>query len=137
MAANASRWFDSSDETTSDCSDGYLRDNAFSGHRDTLARIKYGRHPAPTIPRLVLRELLQHLTFSDYLSLRSTCVEWNQNIPLPEFPPVYHVPSEIVQNIYEYMSPLDFDAARHTCTVWFQASLHKPLLVKMLKNAGS
>lgn len=45
-------------------------------------------------------------------------------------------PRELIQHIYSYLHPRDFNAARHTCHSWMIASLDKTLLVTMLKRAG-
>ncbi|OAQ68733.1 cefP protein [Pochonia chlamydosporia 170] len=47
-----------------------------------------------------------------------------------------NVPIEILQYIYSHLSTSDFNAARHTCRLWFTASLNRKLLVDMLKQAG-
>jgi hypothetical protein len=46
------------------------------------------------------------------------------------------MPTETLQQIYTYLSPLDFNAARHTCRNWMRASLDKSLLAAMLSRAG-
>ena len=46
------------------------------------------------------------------------------------------IPSEIVQQIYQHLDPLDFHAARHTCRKWFLASLDTGLLQRMTRKAG-
>ncbi|KHN98957.1 uncharacterized protein MAM_03419 [Metarhizium album ARSEF 1941] len=44
--------------------------------------------------------------------------------------------SEILQYMYSFLATADFNAARHTCRSWFSASLHRTLLVQMLKQGG-
>lgn len=51
-------------------------------------------------------------------------------------PPAYQIPTEILQQVYSYLSPADFDAARHTCRSWMLASLDQALLIEMLKRGG-
>lgn len=46
------------------------------------------------------------------------------------------LPNETLQNIYRYLAPRDFHAARRTCRLWFLASLDRSLLVQMLKRGG-
>lgn len=46
------------------------------------------------------------------------------------------LPTEIVQQVYFFLTPIDFNAARHTCRSWFYASLDRMLLVYMLKKGG-
>lgn len=46
------------------------------------------------------------------------------------------LPSELLQQIYQHLAPLDFHAARHVCKKWFLASLDKTLLQTMTRRAG-
>ncbi|KAF7509686.1 hypothetical protein GJ744_007557 [Endocarpon pusillum] len=46
------------------------------------------------------------------------------------------LPLELLQQIYNLLSPLDFDAARHTCRLWLFASLDKTLLTSQLILGG-
>lgn len=46
------------------------------------------------------------------------------------------LPLELLQQIYNLLSPLDFDAARHTCRLWLFASLEKTLLTSQLRLGG-
>lgn len=50
--------------------------------------------------------------------------------------PAMGYPRELIQHIYSYLHPRDFNAARHTCQSWMTASLDKGLLTTMLKRAG-
>jgi hypothetical protein len=105
-------------------------------HRDTFARISYKRRPALPLPKAVFRRLLQYLTFDEYKALRLTSRAWLPSLPLPHLPASYRIPSEILQEVYNSLSPIDFDAARHTCKSWFVASLDRRLLVTMSRRAG-
>ena len=49
---------------------------------------------------------------------------------------VYKLPVEVIQEIYQYLSPVDFNAARHTCNKWMNASLDKALLILMMRDGG-
>lgn len=51
-------------------------------------------------------------------------------------PSSMRLPTELLQHIFFFLSPLDFNAARHTCRAWFIASLHHLLLVEMLRKGG-
>jgi hypothetical protein len=51
-------------------------------------------------------------------------------------PLVASMPIEILQKIYIYFSPHDFNAARHICKTWMTASLSVNLLTTMLKRGG-
>ncbi|RSM11587.1 hypothetical protein CDV31_006690 [Fusarium ambrosium] len=46
------------------------------------------------------------------------------------------LPYEIMQQIYLYLTPEDFNAARYTSRSWFRAGLCPSLLVEMLKRGG-
>ncbi|KAF1845818.1 DUF221-domain-containing protein [Cucurbitaria berberidis CBS 394.84] len=54
----------------------------------------------------------------------------------PIFPASYRLPVEVVQQVYDYLGPKDFNAARHTCRGWMRASLTKSLLSTMLTRGG-
>lgn len=45
-------------------------------------------------------------------------------------------PAEILEKIYGYLDPVDFNAARHTCRAWMIASLEGTLLELMLGRGG-
>jgi hypothetical protein len=51
-------------------------------------------------------------------------------------PPSTTLPTEILVEIYSYLHPKDFNAARRTCRGWMMASLNKSLLVTMLNRGG-
>jgi hypothetical protein len=59
-----------------------------------------------------------------------------RNHPEPAITAATTIPSEIVQQIYQHLDPLDFHAARHTCKKWFLASLDTGLLRRMTRKAG-
>ena len=46
------------------------------------------------------------------------------------------LPTELIQTVFEYLGPKDFDAARHTCRTWMIASLKLQILVEQLKRGG-
>lgn len=46
------------------------------------------------------------------------------------------LPTEVLQVIYSYLGPLDFNAARHTCISWITASLSVDILTEQLKRGG-
>ena len=56
--------------------------------------------------------------------------------PEPAITAATTIPSEIVQQIYQHLDPLDFHAARHACKKWFLASLNTSLLRRMTRKAG-
>ncbi|MCJ1364285.1 hypothetical protein MMC16_003394 [Acarospora aff. strigata] len=120
--------------------------HGFSGHRDTFAILT--RLPkllpempelAPEIPLDFFFCLRDHISHADYLSLRLSCREWYSAISYvspPKLPTVYFLPAEIVQQIYTYLRPVDFNAARHTCRAWLLASLDEHILTCMLRRGG-
>jgi hypothetical protein len=71
--------------------------------------------------------------------LRLTCQSWRRALDLvapPKLPASYQLPIEIIQHIFDYLSPKDFNAARHTCRSWMRASLDMSLLSAMLERGG-
>lgn len=46
------------------------------------------------------------------------------------------LPTEIVQQIYSYLGPVDFNAARHTCRTFMAASLDQHVLMTMVRRGG-
>jgi len=48
----------------------------------------------------------------------------------------HSVPFEIIQQVFGYLGPKDFNAARHTCCNWMRASLDKSLLATMLTRGA-
>lgn len=123
--------------SSSTASTSYLRTDAFAGHRDTLARIRFFRKPAPHIPASVLAAICRHLSFQDYKSLRLTSKVWLRALSRPKLPSLYFLPREVIQEIYKLLRPQDFDAARHTCRAWLLASLDRSILIGMLRKNGS
>ncbi|RCI15751.1 hypothetical protein L249_2829 [Ophiocordyceps polyrhachis-furcata BCC 54312] len=51
-------------------------------------------------------------------------------------PSSMRLPTELLQHIFFFLSPIDFNSARHTCRAWFIASLHHLLLIEMLRKGG-
>jgi hypothetical protein len=45
-------------------------------------------------------------------------------------------PTEVIQDIYSYLRPIEFNAARHTCRAWFFAGFSRSMLEKMLRRGG-
>ena len=43
------------------------------------------------------------------------------------------LPTEVLQNLYSYLSPAEFDSARHVCRSWYVSSLDRGLLKSMLR----
>lgn len=46
------------------------------------------------------------------------------------------LPYEIIQYIYTFLHPRDFDAARHACRSWMLASMNRFLLTEMHRRGG-
>jgi hypothetical protein len=101
------------------------------------------RHIVPSGPfkldTIIISLILPHLNASSRKAMRLVCQSWHSTLDYvapPRFPPSYSVPTEILQLVYNYLGPKDFDAARHTCRNWMRASLNKCLLVTMLNRGG-
>ncbi|KAK4937894.1 hypothetical protein LTR28_009721 [Elasticomyces elasticus] len=103
------------------------------------AAIETPYQQAPLLTLAVAGVLLEHLHFTDYKALRETCRNWSHVVtqarPL-RFPAAYHMPAEMIEQLYAHLSPTDFNAARHTCSRWFTASLSTTLLTTQLKRDG-
>jgi hypothetical protein len=57
-------------------------------------------------------------------------------LTITDRPSSMRLPNETIQQIYLFLSPQDYNAARHACRSWFLASLDRGLLVRMLKRGG-
>ena len=113
-----------------------IQSSLLTRHRDTFARINYKRRPALPVPEAVFKRLLEYLTFQEYKALRLTCRVWLPSLPPPWLPASYRIPGELLQEVYNLLSPVDFDVVRHTCKSWFMASLDRRLLETMSRRAG-
>ncbi|KAI2483010.1 F-box [Pyrenophora tritici-repentis] len=92
---------------------------------------------SPVITFAIL--LSPYLDKAEWKALRLTNRAWYLALSVaapPRYPKAYHLPVEIVQHVYDYLSPKDFNAARHTCRAWMRASLDKKLLMTMLSRGG-
>lgn len=119
--------------------------SGFAGHRDTfaLARMHSGgpaRFLHPDLPPTFFQILERYIDFGTYLSIRLSCRCWSaaiSSVRPPRFATIAStLPVEIVQRICALLSPIDFNAARHSCRAWMLASLSHPLLVQMLRQGG-
>lgn len=135
-------------KTTATLSANTVRDSAdwsgFLGHRDTFALRELHRCASrhQELPNYFFRRLLQYIDFDAYLSLRLSCRCWSAAItgarPLTftTSSPKRSLPAAILQQIYSYLSPVDFNAARHACWQWMDASLNYRLLTRMLERGS-
>ncbi|PFH63422.1 hypothetical protein XA68_10012 [Ophiocordyceps unilateralis] len=69
-------------------------------------------------------------------ALSGPAVEMGRDSDSTPRPSSMRLPTELLQHIFLFLSPVDFNAARHTCRAWFIASLHQLLLVEMLRRGG-
>ena len=113
----------------------------FGGHRDTFAVLGFRelqRHRVG-LPDLFFSQIVQYLDFDTYKAVRLFCRSWSASITTARpitFPPVSMLPAEILEKIYVELSPVDFNAARHTCRSWMIAGLEERLLTLMLSRGG-
>lgn len=107
---------------------------AFAGHRVTFSQIHFEKRVSPYVPSRVIEKLLSDMSSTDYLNLRLTCRQWCRALPPPRGSAIHRLPREILQLIFAFQEPCDFDAARHTCREWFIASLDFNLLCGMLRT---
>jgi len=113
----------------------------FGGHRDTFAVLGLPRRQARDVrlPTRFFKRLLRYIDFDTYLAIRLSCRSWSttlSQIRPPTLSPVYRLPAEILEQIYYNLSPVNFNAARHTCRAWMIASLDTRLLTHMLRRGG-
>ncbi|KAI9832420.1 MAG: hypothetical protein M1819_004409 [Sarea resinae] len=119
--------------------------------------VSHPAHPKPVIPLCFFRALLSYIDPEDYGRLRLVNHYWSDSVSLAcvssissttapspsEFPPSRqsdsgfgYLPTEILLQIYSYLAPVDFNAARHSCRAWMLASLDRSVLKCMLRRAG-
>lgn len=113
----------------------------FAGHRDTFAVLSLRRMQikGPELPVTFFQRLLHYIDFEEYLAIRLSCRSWSASITLARpvvMPPVCKLPTEILEKVYAYLSPVNLDAARHTCREWMVGSLEERLLIRVLKDGG-
>ena len=111
----------------------------FGGHRDTFAvlGLRDMQIRGPELPVTFFQRLLDYINFEDYLAVRLSCRCWSAGITLARpvvMPPVRELPAEILEKIYANLSPVDLNAARHTCRAWMIDSLEERLLTRLLKE---
>lgn len=113
----------------------------FGGHRDTFAILGLRRMQirGPELPATFFQRLLHYIDFEIYLAVRLACRCWSAGITLARplvMPPVCKLPAEILEKVYASLSPVDLDAARHTCRAWMIGSLEERLLTRVLREGG-
>lgn len=87
----------------------------------------------------VIELVLPYVDSKTLRSLRLCCrmIEHIVDVVQPlRFPAIYRLPHEIIQQVYRYLGPMDYNAARHTCRAWMVASLDLGLLETMLSRGG-
>ncbi|RFU80456.1 f-box domain-containing [Trichoderma arundinaceum] len=62
--------------------------------------------------------------------------EYEDDDDVYDLPSSMRLPTELIQQVYRYLSPTDFNAARHACRAWYFASLDRGLLSSGLKQGG-
>ena len=113
----------------------------FGGHRDIFAMFGFRRlhNKAVELPDKFYQTLVPYLNFDTYKSLRLSCRNWSEAITRARpiiLPLGNQLPTEILEKIYSYLEPADFNAARHTCRTWMIGSLEEKLLTGMLHRGG-
>ncbi|KAL8956510.1 MAG: hypothetical protein Q9183_006288, partial [Haloplaca sp. 2 TL-2023] len=112
----------------------------FGGHRDTLATLRLQRMKHSTdMPIEAFANVASYLDFETYKAVRLVCRCWSTAFSYarpPAYPPVYHLPVEILKCVYGHLAPADVNAARHTCRKWMIASLEWRFLNGLLEESG-
>jgi len=91
------------------------------------------------LPKSFWKGLIPYLDFNIYRALRLTCRTWSAAVTHARpivVAPACKLPMEILERIYLNLTPMDFNAARHTCRAWMIASLRERLLIHILKLGG-
>ena len=122
-------------------SDSSVEIGKFGGHRDTFAMLGLRRlhNRAVELPDTFYQGLVPYLDFATYKALRLSCSNWSQAVTRAKpisLPFGNQLPAEILEKIYNYLEPADFNAARHTCRTWMIGSLEEKLLTNMLQQGG-
>lgn len=134
----------------------------FERHRDTFAlrelrQQKNNPRVMNKMPDEFFRRLSQYIDSETFFALRLSCRCWSAGmVANGDATTNYHhdhyspagrsttksssaasfLPVEILHEIYSYLDPADFDAARRICRTWMGSSLNSRLLERMLKTAG-
>lgn len=67
---------------------------------------------------------------------RGNCVLLRECLQMIDTSAAMRMPVETLQEMFMLLSPIEFNDARHTCRLWYFASLHYGLLMLMLKRGG-
>lgn len=88
----------------------------------------------------VATTILRRLEPTDLHCFRLVCKHWCSSIAslAPPCRPnrFCSLPTEVILQIYNYLNPAQFNAARHTCSAWRLASLDATTLHRMMQRAG-
>ena len=101
-------------------------------------------HPSPTLPPESFPELRANIDKLENIAITSSTPLWSTSeanattgaSSLTALSPASRLPTEIVQQIFYNLAPVDFNSARHICRSWLMKSLNRSLLETMLKRAG-
>lgn len=128
--------------TDTELSLGY---GASSSNEKTVFSACRPLYPAPTLPPDKLASLCPDIGYLEYMATKSSVHVWSRcsttgtSSPL-ENPNIHSgaagLPIETLQQIYTYLTPRDYNAARHACRSWFFSSLDAALLKTMLRRGG-
>jgi hypothetical protein len=97
-------------------------------------------YPAPTFPPETLSQFMPDIPHLEYLAIKSSSHLWSPQIPprtVPKSPSIAsRLPTEVIQRVYRYLNPPDFNSARHSCRSWLISSLERSVLEMMLSRGG-
>ena len=94
-------------------------------------------YSAPTLTAEAVQELLLSLNHAEYTSIKSSAEVWSSTTNSERRLSVMtSLPAEVLCQIYNRLSPADFNSARHACRLWYINSLDHSLLETMLKRGG-
>lgn len=94
-------------------------------------------YSAPTLTAEAILELPPKLNHAEYMSIKSSSDLWCSTTKSERRLSVMSLlPAEVLRQIYDSLSPPDFNSARHVCRLWYINSLDRSLLETILKRGG-
>jgi hypothetical protein len=94
-------------------------------------------YSSPTLTAEAILELLASLNHAECASIKSLTEVWSSTTSCERRVSVMtSLSAEVLCQIYNRLSPADFNSARHACRLWYINSLDRSLLETMLRRGG-
>lgn len=91
------------------------------------------------LPQIVISRIIGMLDLPLALGLRRVSRMWlrayDKCHPL-KFPPVYYLPTELIQQIFNFCTPESFNAVRHCSKAWYRSSMDPKILQEKFRVMG-